>query len=64
MLATVIINFCLVLHGYTASTRVDVTYIGFVVISDDHMSLVLRKPVFGFSDRVLHKPDCAVTEDG
>ena len=23
----------------------------------DHMSLVVRKPVFGVSDQVLHKPD-------
>ena len=23
-----------------------------------------RKPVFGFSDQVLHKPGCAATEDG
>ena len=28
------------------------------------MSLVLRKPVFGVSDLVLHKPGCAATEDG
>ena len=29
-----------------------------------HMSLVVRKPVFGVSDLVRHKPSCAVTEDG
>ena len=29
-----------------------------------HMSLVLRKPVFGVSDQVRYKPGCAVTEDG
>ena len=28
------------------------------------MSLVLRKPVFGVSDKVRHKPGCAATEDG
>ena len=28
------------------------------------MSLVLRKPVFGVSDQVPHKPGCTVTEDG
>ena len=28
------------------------------------MSLVLRKPVFGVTDQVLHKPGSAVTEDG
>ena len=27
------------------------------------MSLVVRKPVFGVSDQVQHKPGCAVTED-
>ena len=29
-----------------------------------HLSLVLRKPVFGVSDQVRHKPGCAATEDG
>ena len=29
-----------------------------------HMSLVLRKPVFGVSGLVRHKPGCAVTEGG
>ena len=28
------------------------------------LSLVLRKPVFGVSDQVRHKPGCTVTEDG
>ena len=28
------------------------------------MSLVVRKPVFGVSDQVLHKPGCRHTEDG
>ena len=28
------------------------------------MSLVMRKPVFGVSDQVPHKPDCTATEDG
>ena len=28
-----------------------------------HMSLVVRKPVFGVSDLVRHKPGCAITED-
>ena len=27
------------------------------------MSLVVRKPVLGVSDQVLHKPGCAATED-
>ena len=29
-----------------------------------NLSLVVRKPVFGVSDKVRHKPGCAVTEDG
>ena len=29
-----------------------------------NMSLVLRKPVFGVSDQVRHKPGCTATEDG
>ena len=29
-----------------------------------HMSLVVRKPVFGVSDQVQHNPGCTVTEDG
>ena len=28
------------------------------------LSLVVRKPIFGVSDQVGHKPDCAATEDG
>ena len=28
------------------------------------MGLVVRKPVFGFSDLVRHKPGCTATEDG
>ena len=28
------------------------------------MSLVVRKPVFGGSDQVRHKPGCAITEYG
>ena len=29
-----------------------------------HMSLVLRKPVFGVSDQVPHKPGCTASENG
>ena len=29
-----------------------------------YMSLVVRKPVFGVSDQVRHKPGCTATEDG
>ena len=28
------------------------------------MSLVVRKPVFGVSDQVPHKPGCTTTQDG
>ena len=28
------------------------------------MSFVVRKPVFGVSDQVRHKPGCTATEDG
>ena len=28
------------------------------------LSLVVRKPVFGVSDQVRHKPGCTATEDG
>ena len=30
----------------------------------EQMSLVVRKPVFGVSDQVRHKPGCTVSEDG
>ena len=29
-----------------------------------NLSLVVRKPVFGVSDQVRHKPSCTATEDG
>ena len=35
-----------------------------IVYSNNHMSLVLRKPVFGVFDQVRHKPGCTATEDG
>ena len=38
-------------------------HIGWVTIEDD-LSLVVRKPVFGVSDQVPHKPGCTTTEDG
>ena len=28
------------------------------------MGLVVRKPVYGVSDKVRHKPGCTETEDG
>ena len=33
-------------------------------VSFHHMSLVVRKPVFGVSDQVRHKPGCTATDDG
>ena len=30
----------------------------------NHTSFVVRKPVFGISNQVQHKPGCAATEDG
>ena len=29
-----------------------------------YLSLVVRKPVFGVSDQIRHKPSCTATEDG
>ena len=31
--------------------------------STDHLSLIVRKPVFGVFDQVPHKPGCTITED-
>ena len=36
----------------------------YVVLNKFEMSLPLRKPVFGVSDQVRHKPGCISTEDG
>ena len=30
----------------------------------NYLSLVVRKPDFGVSDQVLHKPGCTASEDG
>ena len=38
--------------------------LGFGPGTENKQSLVLRKPVFGVSDQVLHKPGCTATEDG
>ena len=52
---------------YNISIRADLSgslcpaYVSLVM---NHLSLVLRKPVFGVSDQVPHKPGCATTEDG
>ena len=34
------------------------------ILLHKQLSLIVRKPVFGVSDQVQHKPDCTVTEDG
>ena len=44
-----------------AETRNDVIRTGRYSFN---MSFVLRKPVFGVSDQVRHKPVCTATEDG
>ena len=35
-----------------------------IISFQNHMSLVVRKPVLGVSDQVPHKPGCTATEDG
>ena len=35
-----------------------------LVVVKSFMSLVVRKPVFGVSDQVQHKPGCTAKEDG
>ena len=37
--------------------------VGHVIIHKTKKCLVLRKPVFGVSNQVWHKPGCAVTEN-
>ena len=49
------------IHVYSLGAGTD-NPLGSNVISK--MSLVLRKPVFGVSDQVQHKPGCTATEDG
>ena len=39
-------------------------YSMFLTRYDSDMSLVVRKPVFGVSDQVRHKPGCTATQDG
>ena len=39
-------------------------FLNILNIGVSHMSLVLRKPVFGVSDQVCHKLGCVVTENG
>ena len=39
-------------------------YFGYGNIRYIDMSRIVRKPVFGVSDHVRHKPGCTTTEDG
>ena len=36
----------------------------YMYMLNSHMSHVMRKPAFGFSDQVRHKQSCTATEDG
>ena len=38
--------------------------VGYSKGPEEQISLVVRKPVFGVSDQVPHKPGCTATEDG
>ena len=38
--------------------------IGVCAVNIANMSLVVRKPVFGVSEQVRHKPGCTATEEG
>ena len=49
--------------SFLGKTLIDVLGVS-VMITEGHMSLVVRKPVFGVSDQVWHKPGCTATEDG
>ena len=51
--------------GSGSRQRVDVSLysiIDYHTDSSKHMSLVVRKPVFGVSDQVPHKPGCTATD--
>ena len=48
-------------HGSSVGSMQDLNASGPEI---DHRSLVVRKPVFGVSDQVRHKPGCTATEDG
>ena len=59
-------NLCNDYNSYSHNTTL-LTLTDVLACSDLHtdtMSLVLRKPVFGVSDQVPHKPGCTATEDG
>ena len=46
------------------SDKVDWMKIGVTGVSQDKMSRISRKPVFGVSDQVQHKVVCTTTKDG
>ena len=43
---------------------VSIFIFAFLQVIHYHLSLVVRKPVFGVSDQVRHKPGCTVIQDG
>ena len=49
---------------FSSTEAIMVTLIGLINSLGDSLSRVMRKPVFGVSDQVPHKPGCAITEDG
>ena len=44
-------------------TLLDKTHCYYNGMHRDDMGRVIRKPVFGVSDQVMHKPGCTSTED-
>ena len=57
--------FYVTFFAFVVKTRiVSHFYWGFGVYIGVYLSLVVRKPVFGVSDQVPHKPGRAATEDG
>ena len=58
------VKYCCILHGHVCiMCHVAEEQIR-RVFDDNYMSLVVRKPVFGVSGQVRHKPGCTATEDG
>ena len=63
---------CTFVFAYAKSRADETREITFVSSHDSRgsfphpyqLSLVVRKPVFGVSDQVPHKPGCTATEDG
>ena len=47
----------------SSENKIDITALYRKEVSWLYKSLVVRKPVFGVSDQVRHKPGCTATED-